>query len=720
MASHKLFLPCPLFEEDLCAAEAVQLGAEGVRQTRGGVFCSAGQEALQKLLLEARIAGRVLLLAGEVAKENTGTGEKTGDAVYAAAMQIPWEMFFEAEKSFVCRVTGLTGPQEHSGFLALRLKDAVADRFRDKTGKRPSVDREHPDIALEAHAEKDLFLFYLDLSPPEGLHHRGYRVRSTEAPLRENTAAALLIRAGWPEIASRGGSFVDPFCGSGTLLIEAALMAGGIAPGLAHDTFMAENWKEFDGRLWKRLHSDAVARAAAGLKKIPRLSGSDRDFGAVRATLLNGEKAGLGPLIEEGRLTVIHRELKTLAAGDFKGLRQGLIVTNPPYGERIGEKELLPPLFRQIGYTLRREFPGFRVAVIAADRELGFETGFPAAGIHPLMNGPLKCSLLMFGEAPADPLSVLTPSGQQFANRIKKNLKERGKRARKENISCWRLYDADLPDYNAAIDLYGEEFVVLQEYAAPAEIDKAKAGRRLNEMLRALPWLLERQPENIFLKVRRRQKGKDQYEKGELPETTAEVHEGACRFLVNFTGYLDTGIFLDHRPVRLRIASLAVGKRFLNLFCYTGTATVHAAVGGAASSVSVDTSAAYLEWARKNLALNNQEKPDHRLVREEVFQFLRSNREKFDLIFCDPPTFSNSKSRDGELDIQRDHGALLDLLWRTCAPGGTIIFSCNYRKFSLEWSVPEGGILREITQETIPFDFERSGGIHRCWEIIRG
>jgi 23S rRNA (guanine2445-N2)-methyltransferase / 23S rRNA (guanine2069-N7)-methyltransferase len=722
MDSHKLFLPCPLFEEDLLTAEAERLGATGSRQTRAGVYCTATQETLQTLLLYSRIAGRLLLLAGEGENpEKTAASEKkTGDILYQAALEIPWEEFFDSGKSIVCKVTGLTGEGEHSGFLALRFKDAVADRFRDKTGQRPSVDKDNPDMPLEAHIDRDKIFFYMDLSPAGGLHRRGWRIRSTEAPLRENTAAALLVRAGWPETAARGGSLIDPLCGSGTFLIEAALMAGDIAPGLGRDRYGAESWNGFDHRLWKKLRSDAEARAVVGIHKIPRMAGSDRDFGAVKSALANVEKAGLGLLLKDGRLKIIPKALKDLTAADFKGLRPGLAVTNPPYGERLGEKEELPPLYRQIGYTLRKEFPGFRPALIAADKELGFETGFPAASLHTLMNGPLKCWFLMMGEAPADPLSVLTVSGQQFGNRIKKNLKERGAKSRKEGVTCWRLYDADLPDYNAAIDLYGDDYAVVQEYAAPSEIDRNKTERRLNEMLRSLPWLLGRHPENIFLKVRRRQKGKDQYDKNESPETTAVITEGVCRFLVNFTGYLDTGIFLDHRPVRLKIGALSAGKSFLNLFSYTGTATVHAAVGGAANSVSVDTSAAYQEWARKNLALNNQENPKHKLVREEVFQFLRTNREKFDLIFCDPPTFSNSKSRDGELDIQRDHGALLDLLWRTLAPWGMILFSCNFRKFAMEWSVPEGGTMREITAETIPFDFERSGGIHRCWEITRG
>ncbi|WP_134459732.1 class I SAM-dependent methyltransferase, partial [Pseudomonas aeruginosa] len=251
---------------------------------------------------------------------------------------------------------------------------------------------------------------------------------------------------------------------------------------------------------------------------------------------------------------------------------------------------------------------------------------------------------------------------------------------------------------------------------APKSIDPAKAQARLFDALAAIPQTLGVAQERVVVKRRERQAGKKQYERQSSEGKFLEVGEGDVRLLVNLTDYLDTGLFLDHRPMRLRIQKEAAGKRFLNLFCYTATATVHAARGGARSTTSVDLSKTYLDWARRNLSLNGFS-DKQRLVHGDVMEWLREDDGQYELIFIDPPTFSNSKRMEGVFDVQRDHVELLDLAMARLAPGGVLYFSNNFRKFELDESVQARYAVEEITGETLDPDFARNPKIHRAWRI---
>jgi len=319
------------------------------------------------------------------------------------------------------------------------------------------------------------------------------------------------------------------------------------------------------------------------------------------------------------------------------------------------------------------------------------------------------------------PEPPLLPATEMFVNRLRKNLRHLGRWARRSGVSCYRLYDADLPDYAVAIDLY-EGWAHVQEYAPPAQIDPGQAARRLRDVLAVVPPTLGIVPERIVLKIRRRQKGTAQYERRAEIGKFHEVHEGGLIFLVNLTDYLDTGLFLDHRPTRALIRELSPEARFLNLFAYTGTATVYAAAGGAAATTTVDMSGVYLEWARKNLARNGfREGARHRLVQADCLAWLDARpADRFDLIFLDPPTFSNSKRMGGRtFDVQRDHPALLSAAARLLAPGGTLLFSTNSRQFRLDRGSLATLATEEITPATIPPDFQRNPRIHTCWKIRR-
>ncbi len=312
-----------------------------------------------------------------------------------------------------------------------------------------------------------------------------------------------------------------------------------------------------------------------------------------------------------------------------------------------------------------------------------------------------------------------SPGAAMFANRLRKNLRHLGKWARREGITCYRLYDADLPEYALAVDLY-EGWAHVQEYAAPATIDPAKAAARLRDALAAIPEALGLPADRVVLKVRRRQKGPAQYERQAEAGEFREIHEGGLRFLVNLTDYLDTGLFLDHRPTRALIREMIAGGRFLNLFAYTGTASVYAAAGGAASTTTVDMSSVYLDWARRNMALNGfAEGRTHRFVRADCLAWLATPRpERYHVIFVDPPTFSNSK-RMGEntFDVQRDHTALIRAAAALLARGGILLFSNNFRHFKMSRARLSGMIVEDVSHATIAPDFQRNPRIHTCWKI---
>ncbi len=314
-----------------------------------------------------------------------------------------------------------------------------------------------------------------------------------------------------------------------------------------------------------------------------------------------------------------------------------------------------------------------------------------------------------------------------FANRLNKNLKHLSRWLKREHIHCYRLYDADMPEYAIAVDVYEgsdyakQRWVHVQEYEAPGSVDNEKAKQRLNDALTAIRHVLAVKDQQLFVKTRRRQKGRGQYEKLSTSKHFHQVIEGGIRFLVNFEDYLDTGLFLDHRITRNFVAKLAHGKRFLNLFSYTGSATVYAASGGASLTTTVDMSKTYLAWAKRNMALNGFEGKEHEFVQANCLEWLdkMAGKRRYDLIFLDPPSFSTSKRMDTTFDVQRDHVALIENTARLLSSDGILIFSNNLRRFRMDRESLSGFTIKDITKATLPKDFERNSKIHNCWEIRR-
>lgn len=711
------FASCPKGLESLLASELTSLGAGKTRETVAGVYVEGTLAFAYRACLWSRLANRVLLPLEKFEVSSA-------DDLYRGVRSIPWETHLTPRQSIAVDFIGSNEAIRHTKFGAQQVKDAIVDQLQDYFGERPDVDLQNPDLRINVRLAKDAVTVSLDMSGGS-LHKRGYRVAMVPAPLKENLAAALLLRAGWPEIAARGGALIDPLCGSGTFLIEGAMMVADMAPGLIRERFGFHGWAKHDETLWQDIRQEALARCEAGLsRKIPEIRGYDKDTRAVSAAQENIACAGL-----EKWVRVMAKPIEAFKKPTHRETGDGLIICNPPYGERWGDMEELKPLYQTLGEVAKRECPGWRMAVITGNAELAGELRLRADKKYQFFNGTIPSQLLLFQLREADDrnpqprsdesAAALGEGGQMFANRLKKNARKLAGWLKASGVNCYRLYDADMPEYAVAIDVY-QDAIHVQEYAPPITVDEASANRHLTEIRQALLSLYPESRGKLFFKERRRQKGDSQYQRqpsGSSHNAVQVVTEGAARFEVNLSDYLDTGLFLDHRPVRRMIGAMARGKRVLNLFCYTAAASVHAALGGATSSLSIDMSNSYLEWAGRNFALNGLDLKQHQLLRADCLEWLEREQGAFDLVFLDPPTFSNSKKMEQVLDIQRDHGALIAHAMAVLAPGGTLVFSNNFRKFSMDQAVLQNWQVEAITEQTFDPDFQRDQKLHNCWLI---
>lgn len=723
----ELYLTCPKGLEGLLAEEARGLGLEEVREHTSAIRGVADMETAYRLCLWSRLGNRVLLVLKRFSMKNA-------DDLYYGVHDVEWADHLDAAGTLAVEFSGHGSGIDNTHFGALKVKDAIVDKLRTSSGERPSVDKLNPDLRVHLRLDRGEAILSLDLSG-HSLHQRGYRLQQGAAPLKENLAAAVLIRAGWPRIAAEGGALADPMCGVGTFLVEAAMIAADIAPNLKRERWGFSAWLGHVPALWRKLHDEALARAEAGLARPPLwIRGYEADPRLIQPGRNNVERAGLSDWVK-----IYQGEVGSFEPRPDQN-QKGLVICNPPYGERLGDEASLLYLYQNLGERLRQACLNWEAAVFTGAPDLGKRMGIRSHKQYAFWNGALPCKLLLIkvqpdqfvtgerrqperdGNDAAQPTAAsaseparLSEGGQMFANRLQKNLKQLGKWAKRENISCYRLYDADMPEYALAIDLY-QDWVHVQEYAAPRSIDPEKAQARLFDALAAIPQSLGIDQSRVVVKRRERQSGTRQYERQNTQGQFTEVNEGGVKLLVNLTDYLDTGLFLDHRPMRMRIQREAAGKRFLNLFCYTATASVHAAKGGARSTMSVDLSRTYLDWARRNFSLNGFS-DKNRLEQGDVMAWLQACRDEYDLIFIDPPTFSNSKRMEGVFDVQRDHVELLDLAVARLAPGGVLYFSNNFRKFQLDERLSERYAVEEISAQTLDPDFARNSKIHRAWKI---
>ena len=691
--------------ESLVGEEVASFGGLEVVPMRGVVTWTGSLETGYRCCLWSRFASRVYIQLAlfPIVDEET---------VYQRCLEIAWEDHLTEETSFAvsCTLSGKS-PITHSRYAALKVKDGLVDYIRNRIGKRPSVQTTRPEVQVHLHVDGQTASLSLDLSG-ESLHRRGYRGSAVKAPLKETLGAAIVALSGW---SADPGPMIDPMCGTGTLLIEAALMFGDSAPGLSRSYFGFLGWLGHDKALWDRLVAEALEREETGLtQKWPLILGYDADPVAVSAARKNIEKAGL-----ENHIQIKQAELATLGSP----AQQGMLLSNLPYGERLSETEQVGRLYRAVGRIAKQRFPGWKIGVFISNPTLTDSFTLEWDNKYKLFNGSIPCRLLTGTVSGQESDFVWSPVEQEseepdneFANRLRKNLKKILKWAARENITCFRIYDRDLPDYNLSIDLFGK-WVHINEFAPPKTIDPQLAASRMTIALKAVRDILGVRSNRIFVKSRERQRGRKQYQKKGDKGKMFEVREGECSFLVNFTDYLDPGLFLDHRPIRQKIYREAKGKRFLNLYGYTGTATVHAAMGGAASTTTVDLSATYLHWAQMNLSLNGLTEIRNKVEKADCRQWLEGSTGSFDLIFIDPPTFSNTKKDNRIFDVQKDHARLIELAMAHLEKDGLLIFSTNFRRFILEERLLSLYAIKDISEESVPFDFSRNEKIHRCWEI---
>jgi 23S rRNA (guanine2445-N2)-methyltransferase / 23S rRNA (guanine2069-N7)-methyltransferase len=703
--NYHLTATCSRGLEDLVAEEVRQNGGTDLTVQHGAVSFSGDLACGYRCCLWNRFTSRILLRLKSFPAHSP-------EELYEHVRSFPWDEHLTPDHSIAVDCVVNNSTMNHSHYAALKTKDGIVDFFRDTTGERPSVDTNRTDFRIHLYISKNQAILSFDLAG-ESLHKRGYRIHGGEAPLKETLAAAIVASSGIKPNMNADSVILDPMCGSGTLLIESALILADRAPGLERRHLGFQTWLHHNEEIWQKLIDEAIEREEAAFSRPwPQLIGYDADSRMVGAAIKNIENADFSD-----RIHIEKRQLSRLVPCPFE--QPGILITNPPYGERLSELAEVKHLYQFLGSSMA-DYPGWKMAVFANNPDILDGLGHKTTAQFRFYNGPISCQLRILDvQPPAAPhrLSLVELTEySDFSNRLRKNFKGLQKWLKRENIHCYRLYDRDLPEFNVAIDVYGN-LLHIQEYAAPKTVEEELARLRRKFILDEVKALFNLKRSQVFVKTRKKQKGNQQFEKSKSKGKLIQVREGACRLLVNLSDYLDTGLFLDHRPVRLMIGKLAAGKTFLNLFSYTGSATIHAAVGGALSTTSVDTSTTYLEWAKKNLANNGLETTTHKTIKSDCLTWLTEATETFDLIFMDPPTFSNTKSKWKTFDIQHDHLKLIRAGMKCLNPDGLLLFSTNFRKFKLDPSLSAEYEVVDISPKTIPKDFSRNSKIHYCFEI---
>ena len=777
----EFFASCLVGVEQALAAELKRLRVRHVRPLHGGVAFFGCPIDAERVCLWSRVASRVTAVVGRV---NAGDA----DLMYAGAYDLPWEEVVAPGAKLAVRAHGINPELRNTQFTALKVKDAICDALRSRTGARPDIDADNPDALIEVRVRENRATITFDVSG-ESLHRRSYFDAKDEgdAVLSCAHAAALLETVGAPEKLRAGWCLVDPACLVDFTLCEAAGIAADQAPGLLRERWGFNGWAMHDEKAWEDALADADERFEAGLSQLMReCKVSDS------ASLPNPDRvriAGLAP--SRGSVARARRHLRNARLSAFVRIECS---TDQDFGEDLAivartakrrhgaavlvchvsaadsSEDEAYAMFRASRFmsAVRHALPG-SVFGLVDDRGVSSRFNDKPSFDERVGSGRIETRMQVFQEAsscqvelrlpnpeggPDIPVEVNEAKSEQFAARLRKVARERRKWAQAEGVSCYRVYDADLPEYNAAIDVYegagvdeGATFVHIAEYQAPSSVDTLTARRRFEDLLVLTPAVLGVRPGFVYSKVRSRSRGGSQYRDAGKRSFVTHTTEAGLLFEIDLAGYLNTGLFLDHRITRRIVGEMARGKRFLNLFAYTGAATVHAAAGGAESTTTVDLSQTYLDWAQRNMRLNGfrcegapvdgrrgsrdgrtsgrERRAEHEFVRADVMPWIvdaRRQGRQFDLIFVDPPTFSNSKAMGRRTwDVQRDHVELLVGVSRLLARGGEAVFSCNLRSFKPDYDelARLGVELTEITQDTIPHDFERNARIHRCYLLRR-
>lgn len=734
---------CPKGFERLLADELSSMRVPQVRPLSGRVSFGGGLADAYRACLWSRLASRVLLTLARIDAADS-------DALYEGVRGIAWEDHVAPGATFAIDAHGVNDQLRNSQFVALRAKDAIVDRLVAARGVRPMVDTHAPDVTVSVRLSRTRATVSIDLGG-EPLFRRGYdsRPSGAAAPLRPDYAAAVLAAGAWWRAVRHGdATLVALWPGQGSLLVEAACEALDRAPGLLRTRWGFEGWADHDAAAWEALLAEAHERADAGAARGLEMRCVDDRPGVRSACLRALRSCGV-------TVTPVFCSAPKAAAVAC-GADDALVVADLSW---ISADELPA---QAAALSDLGALAGCAASVLALDTTPDHALRAEPASVADVIVGRDDAAIRSYEAAEAGapvtvsvagaPVGVLVPASDQFAARLAKVARLRRKWARREDVTCYRVYDADLPDYAVSIDLFeGSEtpgrWLQVSEYAAPRDVDPELARRRLVDVLAIAPKVLDVDPRDVSLRVRTRARGGSQYsEEGSaadarmrrqsrddrrvpLPVGAHLVDEGGLTFEVNFSARLDCGIFLDHRETRARIREMMKrttgSKRFLNLFAYTGTATCYAADGGALHTTTVDLSRPSLEWARRNMERNGFDGPEHEYVQDDVLAWVddqRHSRNRWDLVFCDVPTFSNSaRMRKSSFDVQRDHVELVIGVSRLLTRDGVGIFSCNLRDFrpDLETLGRAGVELEDITAETIPEDFSRNRRIHHAYLVRR-
>ncbi len=742
----EFFATCPMGFEQLLAGELRTMGTPQVRPLRGQVSFEGELRDAYRVCLWSRLASRVVAVLARI-------GARNADELYEGLSQVAWEDHLTGSGTFAIDAHGTNAQLRTTQFTTLRSKDAIVDRMVARTGARPVVDAARPGLTVAVRISRDRATAGIDLAG-RPLFRRGYesghRSHLEATALRPDYAAALLAAGGWAGMCEEGQpTLVVPFVGAGAIAVEAAAQALDHAPGLLRQRWGFEGWAAHDADIWGDLVAEAHQRAE-GAQAQPVLLLADQRPGFDRATRQALRAAGLGvqPTFATSDTVNVPDGTRLLAC-DLSWVDPAAVATEAAAVGHLGRMASALP--DQARATALSATPLVDSILGTPSQALSIMVGRDEATLrsydHPAQDAPhLQVTLPAGGH-----VGVLVATSDQFCARLAKVYRQRRKWARREDVSCYRIYDADLPDYAVSIDLFeGSQtpgrWLQVFEYAPPKDIDPTVAQRRLLDVVAIAPRLLDVPPENCFVRVRTKARGGSQYAdeaqelrparpgrgrpgKPALPVGAHLIDEGGLTFEVNFQTRLDCGIFLDHRDTRSMLREMAKqtkgSKRFLNLFAYTGTGTCYAADGGARHTTTVDLSRPSLDWARRNMERNGFTGPQHEYVQADVLSWVseqRHTKNRWDLVFCDVPTFSNSRRmRSASFDVQRDHAELLIGVSRLLTREGTCVFSCNLRTFSIdEEALAKAGVtIEDITERTIPEDFARNGRIHRCYLVRR-
>lgn len=715
--------------EAIANRELRQLGYDPKTVQPGRLEFAGDASAICRANLWLRTADRILLRMGTFSAPDFGL-------LFDQTADLPWEDWIPPDGAV--HVVGKSRKSQLSSVPACQriVKKSIVDRLLRGHGI-DSLPETGTVYRVEIALLDDIATLTLDTTGPS-LHKRGYRRRAGEAPIKETLAAALVLLSFWKP----GRPLVDPFCGSGTIPIEAAMIGRNIAPG-RNRNFAAEAWPAIAKECWEAARSEAASAVRGPLDE--RIIGYDLDEKLLHLSREHAFAAG----VEDD----IHFQQR-----DFEDLRSkrlhGCMICNPPYGERMGESDEIEALYEQIPLVLRN-LPTWSHYVLTSHPHFEQVVGRKADRRRKLYNGRIECTYFQFhgprqhdlletpneeteGQAsiakdeeensPTPRQRIVRPAfgglpekAQEQAELFHRRLEKRARHLRRwptrQGITCYRLYDRDIPEIPLVVERY-EDYLHVVEFERPHERPPAQHAEWLDLMAKTAAEALGILPENLFLKRRGRQKGKEQHQRIVGKKRTTLANEGGLRFEINLSDYTDTGLFLDHRQTRSMLREAAAGKSVLNLFCYTGSFSVYAAAGGAKETTSVDWSSTYLRWAERNMQLNGFDGSEHRFVQEDAAVFLREHRRTpcYDLAVVDPPTFSNRTDIETDWIVQRDHGALLRDLFPLMRPWGQIFFSTNFRRFKLDTEALAGKEIREISRQTVPDDF-RNQRIHRCWII---